>query len=79
MPKVNKTRSHSRAKKITAAAHKIRIQKNVFSIIRMPEDQDEAPHWMYWLLVIVFILLIISIFWREFSDTPSIQAYLPNF
>ena len=77
MPKANKTKSRSRARKVTTAASKTRARKNVFSIIKMPEDRDESPHWLYWLLVIVFILLVISIAWRELSNTPSIQAYLP--
>ncbi len=58
-------------------ARKSASLKNRFAIIRMPEDKDEAPHWLFWLLVIVFAALVISVIWQGISASTSFQAYLP--
>ena len=57
----------------------IREAKSVtrFNILRMPEDGDEAPHWLFWLLVIVLIALAVSWIWAGMSVGSSVQAYLP--
>lgn len=76
MLKENKSKSRSRIKKAKTIASKVRASKNVFSIINMPEDTDASPHWLYWLLIIVFIALVVSVIWSEFSSTSSIQTYI---
>lgn len=51
--------------------------KKAFFIIQMPEDNDEAPHWLFWMLVIVFAALLAAILWQGLSVSSSVQAYLP--
>ncbi|AKM84966.1 TPA: hypothetical protein DHW58_01040 [Patescibacteria group bacterium] len=51
--------------------------KKTFFIIQMPEDQDEAPHWLFWMLLIVFVALLVSIVWQGLALSSSVQAYLP--
>lgn len=58
-------------------AQKAASLREKFAIIRMPEDRDEAPHWLFWLLAIIFALLIISIIWQGVATSTSLQAYLP--
>lgn len=62
--------------KIISAAKRAQIKK-FFTIIQMPEDRDDAPHWMFWLLIVVFILLVASVIWQGTSASSSLQAYLP--
>jgi len=58
-------------------ARKSASLKDRFAIIRMPEDKDEAPHWLFWLLVVVFAVLVISAIWQGIAASTSFQAYLP--
>ena len=58
-------------------ARKTASLKEKFAIICMPEDRDEAPHWLFWLLVIVFAALVVSIVWQGMAVSPNLQAYLP--
>lgn len=67
-------------KKVATTVAKARKTANLkakFAIIRMPEDKDEAPHWLFWLLVIVFAVLVISIIWQGITASSDLQAYLP--
>ncbi|MDD5605994.1 MAG: hypothetical protein PHR51_01570 [Patescibacteria group bacterium] len=63
-------------KKIEKAVKQARSTSR-FSILRMPEDTDEAPHWLFWLLVIALIALLASWIWESVSLNSSLQAYLP--
>ncbi len=58
-------------------AQKAASLREKFAIIRMPEDKDEAPHWLFWLLVIVFAVFIVSIIWQGVATSTNLQAYLP--
>ena len=48
-----------------------------FSILRMPEESDEAPHWLFWLLIIVLVAIMVSWVWEGISSSSDLQAYLP--
>ena len=48
-----------------------------FNILRMPEDKDDAPHWLFTLLILVLIALIVGWIWESLSVSSSVQAYLP--
>jgi len=63
-------------KKIDEAVNKAKSLKR-FNILRMPEESDEAPHWLFWLLIIVLTALAISWIWAGMSVSSSLQAYLP--
>ncbi|OGB73575.1 hypothetical protein A3K24_01870 [candidate division Kazan bacterium RIFCSPHIGHO2_01_FULL_44_14] len=62
--------------KVRQAMSKAKPKKRFF-IIQMPEDKDEAPHWLFWVLVILFVTLLVSIIWQGLSVSSSVQAYLP--
>ena len=62
--------------KISKAVNHAKQAKR-FSILHLPEDRDEAPHWLFWWVVILFILLVISIIWQGMAASSSLQAYLP--
>ena len=47
--------------------------KKTFFIIQMPEDQDEAPHWLFWMLLIVFVALLLSNFLRNSDGFAEIE------
>jgi hypothetical protein len=63
-------------KKIDEAVRKAKSTTR-FNILRMPEDSDEAPHWLFWLLIIVLVAIAISWIWEGMSVSSSVQAYLP--
>ena len=63
-------------KKINEAINKAKSLKR-FNILRMPEESDEAPHWLFWLLIIVLIALAVSWIWAGMSVNSSLQAYMP--
>ena len=62
--------------KVRKALDKAKPKKSFF-IIQMPEDNDESPHWLFWMLVIVFAALLAAILWQGLSVGSSVQAYLP--
>lgn len=63
-------------KKINEAINKAKSLAR-FNILRMPEESDEAPHWLFWLLIIVLIALAVSWIWAGMSVNSSLQAYMP--
>lgn len=63
-------------KKIAEAVSKAKSLAR-FNILRMPEESDEAPHWLFGLLIIVLIAIAVSWIWAGMSVNSSLQAYIP--
>ncbi|MFH0905121.1 MAG: hypothetical protein V1826_00135 [bacterium] len=62
--------------KIAQATKRASLKKRL-AIIIMPEDRDDTPHWLFWVLVMIFVALLVTIVWQQMSMSSSLQAYLP--
>lgn len=46
-------------------------------ILEMPEDVENAPHWLVWVALIALIGFIVSAGWQIAETQNQLQAYLP--
>ncbi len=51
--------------------------KKRLTIIEMPEENDNAPHWLLWLTLVSFIGLVVAITWQMLASNSNLQAFLP--
>jgi len=45
-------------------------------IILIPEERDDAPHWIFWLLLILVFVFIVSWTWMNWSGSSALMSYL---
>jgi hypothetical protein len=51
--------------------------KKRLTIIEMPEENDNAPHWLLWLTLASFVGLVVAITWQLLASDNNLQAFLP--
>lgn len=47
------------------------------AILEMPEEIENAPHWLLWVVLIALIGFIASAGWQIVETQNRLQAYLP--
>lgn len=45
-------------------------------IIRMPEEKDDSIHWLFWWLVILVLVFLISIIIISWSNSSALLSYI---
>lgn len=45
-------------------------------IIKMPEERDDSIHWLFWLLLILVLLFLISTIVISWSGSSGILTYI---
>ncbi|MFA5270511.1 MAG: hypothetical protein WC400_02825 [Patescibacteria group bacterium] len=45
-------------------------------IILIPEERDEAPHWLLWLLLILILVFLVSWTWVNWGGSSAFMSYL---
>ncbi|MBN2585564.1 hypothetical protein JXA59_02860 [Patescibacteria group bacterium] len=45
-------------------------------IILIPEERDESPHWLFWLLLILIFIFLVSWTWNSWGESSALMSYL---
>lgn len=45
-------------------------------IIKMPEEKDDSIHWLFWLLLILVLIFLISTIVINWSSSSGLLSYI---
>ncbi|MFH1088589.1 MAG: hypothetical protein V1719_01995 [Patescibacteria group bacterium] len=51
-------------------------KKNNNYIILLPDELDEGVHWLFWVLILLIIVFVVSAVTIKFTDLPNVISLL---